>query len=100
MVGGKKRSGLFVWLLRKLLTAHATARRIHVILDNYVMHSSRQTRAFRASLDGRIVRHFPPPYCPNDNRIGRSVGREAHADITRSHGCETIQELVPEARRG
>lgn len=99
VVGPKKRSGLFIALLKKLLRTYATARRIHVILDNYVIHSSRQTRAFVESLDGRIVLHFLPPYCPNDNRIERSVWREVHANITRNHSCETIEELVREVCR-
>jgi transposase len=99
VVGEKKRSGLFIALLKKLLKTYATARRIHVILDNYVIHSSRQTRAFVESLGGRIVLHFLPPYCPNDNRIERSVWREVHANITRNHNCETIDDLVREVCR-
>ena len=60
------------------------------------IHSSRQTRAFVEGLQGRIVLHFLPPYCPNDNRIERSLWREVHANITRNHRCETIDELVRE----
>jgi transposase len=99
VVGDKKRSGLFIALLKKLLKTYAAARRIHVILDNYIIHSSRQTRAFVDSLEGRVVLHFLPPYCPNDNRIERSVWREVHANITRNHCCETIAELVREVCR-
>jgi len=96
VVGEKKRSTLFIALLKKLSKTYAAARRIHVILDNYTIHSSKQTRAFVESLDGRIVLHFLPPYCPNDNRIERSLWREVHANITRNHRCETIDELVRE----
>jgi len=39
-VGEKERSTLFIALLKKLSKTYATARRIHVILDNYSMHSS------------------------------------------------------------
>ena len=99
VIGEKKRSGLFIALLKKLLKTYAAARRIHVILDNYVIHSSRQTRAFLGSLGKRIVLHFLPPYCPNDNRIERRVWREVHANITRNHCCETIEELVGEVGR-
>ena len=99
VVAEKKRSGLFIALLKKLLKTYPAARRIHLILDNYVIHSSRQTRAFVDSLDGRIVLHFLPPYCPNDNRIERSVWREVHANITRNHCCQTIEELVREVCR-
>lgn len=99
VVGPKKRSVLFIALLKKLQKVYGTARRIHVILDNYVIHSSRQTRAFVESLGGRLVLHFLPPYCPNDNRIERSVWREVHANITRNHCCESINELVREVCR-
>jgi transposase len=99
VVGDRKRSVLFIALLRKLSKAYPAARRIHVILDNYVIHRSRQTRAFVDSLEGRVVLHFLPPYCPNDNRIERSVWREVHANITRNHRCETIKELVREVCR-
>ena len=99
VVGEKKRSTLFIALLEKLSKTYAAARRIHVILDNYTLHNSRQTRAFVESLEGRIVLHFLPPYCPNDNRIERSLWREVHANITRNHRCETIDELVRDVCR-
>lgn len=96
VVGTHKRSALFIDLLKKLLKTYAEARRIHVILDNYGIHSSRQTQAFVWGTEGRIVLHFLPPYCPNDNRIERHVWREVHANVTRNHDCETIDELVHE----
>ena len=82
-------------MLKKLSKTYATARRIHVILDNYSIHSSRQTRAFVESLGGRIVLHFLPPYCPNENRIER-LWQDLHANVTRNHCCETIDELMDE----
>ncbi len=45
MKGRRKNSRLFVDLLKKLLTEYADKKVIHVILDNYCVHSSRQTRA-------------------------------------------------------
>ena len=96
VVDTHKRSGLFIDLLKRLLKAYPGARRIHVILDNYGIHSSRQTQAFVWSTEGRIALHPLPPYCPNDNRIERKVWREVHANVTRNHDCETIEELVGE----
>ena len=96
VVSTHKRSGLFIDLLEKLLKVYAGARRIHVILDNYCIHSSRQTQAFVWSTEGRIVLHPLPPYCPNDNRIERKLWREVHANVTRNHDCATIDELVAE----
>jgi len=45
-----QRSGLFIDLLRKIERAYPTARVIHVIVDNYSIHSSRQTQLALASL--------------------------------------------------
>ena len=44
---------------------------MHLILDNYRIHSSVQVQAALARLDGRVVLHFLPPYCPDHNRIER-----------------------------
>lgn len=92
----KKNSDLFVALLIKIDRTYSHCRRIHVILDNYVIHSSRRTREALAAFGGRIVLHFLPPYCPDDNRIERKLWREAHANVTRNHNCETMSELMAE----
>lgn len=95
--GRRKDSGLFIALLARLLRAYAAARVIHVILDNYTIHTSRRTRAWLAERGGRFRFHFLPPYCPDDNRIERSVWRELHANVTYNHRCATIEELVHQA---
>lgn len=97
--GKKKNSALFIALLRKLDRVYADRRVIHVILDNYVIHSSRATRKTIESFGGRIVPHFLPPYCPDDNRIERRGWRELHANVTRNHNCRTMPELLDEVRR-
>ena len=71
------------------------AKRIHLILDNYRIHSSLQTKAALARLDGRVVLHFLPPYCPDHNRIER-VWRDLHDNVTRNHQCRTMKELMTE----
>jgi hypothetical protein len=92
--GKRKDSGLFIALLGKLLARHPNARRIHVVLDNYAIHSSRRTRAWLAERGERIRLHFLPPYCPDDNRIERCVFREMHANVTNNHRHATIEELL------
>ena len=42
---------------------------VHVILDNYRIHSSQITQRALAAFDGRIRLHFLPPYCPELNLI-------------------------------
>ena len=94
--GMRKNSLLFIELLRKLLKVYAGKRVIHVILDNYAIHASRQTQAWLAEHGSRLRLHFLPPYCPDDNRIERRVWREVHANVTRNHDCKSIEGLMSE----
>lgn len=89
-----KRSGLFVDLLRHLSRTYRQAKRIHVIVDNYSIHSSRQTTLALATLP-RIQLHFLPPYAPEFNPIER-VWLDLHAEVTRNHRCPSIDELMNE----
>lgn len=90
----RKTSGLFILLLEALLKRHPDVC-IHLILDNFVIHSSRQTRAFVEAADGRIVLHFLPPYCPQENRIER-LWQDLHGNVTRNHRCRNMDELMAE----
>ncbi len=94
--GERKNSRLFIDLLKKLLVTYADKKVIHVILDNYIIHSSRQTRLWLAEFGQKFRLHFLPPYCPDDNRIERKVWREVHANCTVNHRCETIEGLMGE----
>ena len=97
--GQRKRSALFIDLLEKLLEVYADKRVIHVVLDNYCIHSSKITQKAVEGFGGRIVLHFLPPYCPDDNKIERRVWRELHANVTRNHRCRTIEELMVQVCR-
>jgi transposase len=94
--GQKKNSRLFIELLRKLLAAYADKKVIHVVLDNYCIHSSKQTRTWLAQFGGKFRLHFLPPYDPDENRIERKVWREVHANVTTNHRCTNIQWLCNE----
>jgi transposase len=94
----RKDSTLFILQLWNLVGRdYPKAKRIHLILDNYRIHSSVQTQAALARLDGRVVLHFLPPYCPDHNRIER-VWRDLHANVTRNHQCRDMDELMAEVR--
>jgi hypothetical protein len=41
----------------------------------------------------RLRLHFLPPYCPNENRIGR-LWLDLHANVTRNHFSRTMAELM------
>lgn len=97
--GTRKRSALFIALQEKLLATYNNKRRIHVVLDNYCIHTSKISQKALAGFDGKIVLHFLPPYCPDDNKIERRVWRELHANVTRNHRCGTMAELMRQVRR-
>jgi len=93
----RKDAALFCALLRLLAKTYARARRIHIILDNYGVHSAKLTKHTLVELRGRIVLHFLPPYCPDANRIER-VWQDLHANVTRNHRCKTMTQLLANAR--
>jgi hypothetical protein len=91
----KRRATTVTWcdrLLTALLKRYADAIRIHLVLDNYVIHSSRRTQAFVETAIGRLVLPFLPPYCPQENRIER-LWQDLHRNVTRNHRCTTMDEL-------
>ncbi|WP_373652725.1 IS630 family transposase [Schlesneria sp. DSM 10557] len=97
--GERKTSLLFILLLWKLVTSYPGAKRIHVILDNYSIHSTEQVRLSLATEQGqRLQLHFLPPYCPDDNKIER-VWQDLHANVTRNHTRPTMPELMSNVRR-
>lgn len=95
--GRRKNSDLFVALLWRLLDAYPAARVIHVVLDNYRIHHSRLTRQALEAFDRRIVLHFLPPYCPDENKIER-LWQDLHADVTRNHRCKSMNTLMRRVR--
>jgi len=96
--GERKNSGLFIALLERLAAAYPKRKVIHVILDNYRIHSSRITQMAVKAFGGRIMLHFLPPYCPNDNKIER-LWEDLHAQVTRNHRCPNIKTLMQRIRR-
>jgi transposase len=93
-----KGAALFCELLRDLAKHYGPkVKRIHLVVDNYGIHSARVTKRTLEELDGRIVLHFLPPYCPDANRIER-VWQDLHANVTRNHRCKTMKALLGRAR--
>ena len=95
--GERKTSALFIALLNGLLQRHPDAPVIHVILDNYRIHSSKIVHAALLEWNGRVQLHFLPPYCPEDNKIER-LWQDLHANVTRNHHCPDILALLREVR--
>jgi transposase len=96
--GERKTSALFVKLLDELLTfVYPWAEVLHVVVDNYRIHTSKITQAAVRGWGGRVRLHFLPPYCPRENRIER-VWEDLHANVTRNHTCRTIAALLAAVR--
>lgn len=96
--GDKKNSLLFIRLLWELVQHYPRAKVIHVILDNYSIHSTQQVQLSLETKQGqRLQLHFLPPYCPDHNKIERTW-EDLHANVTRNHNCADMQELMKEVR--
>jgi transposase len=96
--GDRKNTDLFLALLEALLAAYPAAKKIHLVLDNFVIHSTNRVAKFLREDGARIRLHFLPPYCPNDNPIER-FWRDLHAEVTRNHACGTLRQLVGNVHR-
>jgi transposase len=95
--GAKKNSWLFWDLLYKLTRVYNKASVVHVILDNFSIHSSNIIAVALLNFAQRIRLHFLPPYCPDHNAIER-VWQDLHANVTRNHCCATMAKLMHEVR--
>ena len=90
--GPNKNSSLFVGLLKVLGRSYRRSRVIHLIVDNYIIHKSRETLRALEAMDGRIRLHFLPPYSPEHNRIER-LWKQLHDNVTRNHMHTTMTSL-------
>jgi transposase len=88
-----KDSWLFIRLLVKLDKRYPQAKVIHVIVDNYSIHSGELTRWALRCAGGRIKLHALPTYSPKYNKIER-VWEDLHANVTRNHRCKDIASLM------
>jgi transposase len=96
--GDRKTSYLFLDLLDKMVREFQHAKRLHIILDNYRIHSSDiALAALQGYLAGKVTLHFLPPYCPDHNKIER-VWQDLHSNVTRNHRCASMTELMNEVR--
>jgi transposase len=92
--GPRKTSALFLALVEHLVRrAYARTRVIHLVLDNFRIHSSRAVQAARQRWGPRVRFHFLPPYCPDHNRIER-LWKDLHDNVTRNHTCQTMPGLM------
>ena len=92
--GLRKNSALFIDLVDHLVKrSFPWAAKIHLVLDNFRIHSSRAVEAAIARWGDRVQFHFLPPYCPDHNRIER-LWKDLHDNVTRNHTCTTMDALM------
>ena len=91
-----KASSLYIKLLEKLLKTYKKAKRIHLILDNYIIHKSKVTKQWIEQYGKRIRFYFLPPYSPEANKI-EGLWKQLHDNVTRNHVQKNIQSLVKQA---
>jgi transposase len=92
-VGERKNSSLFISLLERLQSTYRRAESLHLVLDNYIIHKSRQTLSWMGKFGSRIILHFLPPYSPESNVIER-LWKQMHDHVTRNHRHTTMESLM------
>jgi transposase len=96
--GSRKTGALFIALVDHLLKrASLRGKTLHLVLDNFRIHSSRAVAAAQVRWGDRVALHFLPPYCPDHNRIER-LWKDLHDNVTRNHKCRTMDELLIHVR--
>lgn len=97
-VAERKNAEVFTQFLAFLSSRYRRATRIHLVLDNYIIHKAHRVVRQLEALGTRIVLHFLPPYSPNDNVIER-LWKQLHDHVTRNHQHKTIASLVAAVKR-
>lgn len=92
----KKNAFLFIRLLAALRRTYRQARRLVIILDNYIIHKSRIAQCF-LSHNPKFQLVFQPVYHPWVNDIER-LWKQLHDNVTRNHRCSTIHQLMKNVR--
>lgn len=93
----RKDSRLFIHLLWRIKRLYRRARRIVLIVDNYMIHKSHVTRRWLAA-NPKVELLFQPAYHPWVNRIER-LWKQMHDCVTRNHRCPTMAALMGDVRR-
>ena len=96
--GKRKTSDLFLALVAAISGAYRWARRIHLVVDNFIIHFSKKTTREVARYDGRIKIHGLPTYSPQLNPIER-LWKQLHDAVTRNHRFPTMTRLLAAVHR-
>lgn len=92
-VSGKKNSVFFLDLLDGICRSYRKAKRLHLILDNYIIHKSHIVKSWLERFGSRFVFHFLPPYSPESNMI-EHLWKQLHDHVTRNHRFSSMLDLM------
>lgn len=96
MWGDSKGSSLFISLLKHLKETYRQAKTITLIVDNYIIHKSRETlRWLKENPKFRVI--YQPVYSPWVNYVER-LWQALHDIITRNHQCRSMWQLLKQVR--
>lgn len=94
--GSSKSSVLFISLLKHLKATYRRAKSITLIVDNYIIHKSRETlRWLKENPKFRVI--YQPVYSPWVNHVER-LWQALHDTITRNHQCRSMWQLLKKVR--
>jgi transposase len=94
--GSSKSSSLFISLLEHLRATYRRAKQITLIVDNYIIHKSRETlRWLKENPKFRVI--YQPVYSPWVNHVER-LWQALHDTITRNHQCRSMWKLLKKVR--
>lgn len=94
--GNSKSSMLFISLPKQLKATYRRAKTITLIVDNYIIHKSRETqRWLKENPKFRVI--YQPVYTPWVNHVER-LWQALHDTITRNHQCGSMLQLLKKVR--
>ncbi|EHI0285979.1 IS630 family transposase, partial [Escherichia coli] len=94
--GNSKSSALFISLPKRLKATYRRAKTITLIVDNYIIHKSRETQSWLKE-NPKFRGIYQPVYSPWVNHVER-LWQALHDTITRNHQCRSMWQLLKKVR--
>lgn len=94
--GQQQNSVLFISLLKRLKATYRRVKTITLIVNNYIIHKSRETQCWlKEGPKFRVI--YQPVYSPWVNHVER-LWQALHDTITRNHQCRSMWQLLKKVR--
>ena len=91
-----KNSGLFISLLQHLKSTYRRSKTLTLIVDNYIIHKSRETLRW-LKRNPKFIVSYQPVYSPWVNHVER-LWQALHDTLTRNHQCRSMWQLLKKVR--